>query len=60
MPAPRAPAILERKFYWDELYDVLFYRPTVGLARALDALVERPLIAGSITAVARDVRLLVA
>src|ERR1041385_8261823 len=30
--APRSLTLLERKFYFDELYDALFYRPGVLLA----------------------------
>jgi NADH-quinone oxidoreductase subunit L len=37
---------LERKFYFDELYDAVFYRPAVVLASALGRFVE-PLITGS-------------
>jgi NADH-quinone oxidoreductase subunit L len=51
VPAPASPAILEHKFYWDELYDALFYRPSDWLARGLGAAIERPLIGGSISAV---------
>jgi NADH-quinone oxidoreductase subunit L len=49
--APRSLPVLEKKFYWDELYDVVFYRTSDLTARGLYALVERPLIGGSITAV---------
>ncbi|MDP9285368.1 MAG: NADH-quinone oxidoreductase subunit L, partial [Actinomycetota bacterium] len=49
--APRALPLLEKKFYWDELYDLLWYRTADLAARGLDALVERPLIAGSLSAV---------
>jgi len=48
---PRAPAVrivLEHKFYFDELYDALFYRPTVALAVALRDWFERPLVLGSL------------
>jgi len=48
---PRALPVLEHKFYWDEAYDVLWYRSSDILARGLYAFVERPLIAGSLTAV---------
>jgi NADH-quinone oxidoreductase subunit L len=49
--APRALRLLERKFYWDELYDVIWYRTGDLVARGLYAVIERPLIAGSIAAV---------
>jgi NADH-quinone oxidoreductase subunit L len=58
-PAPRvarAQALLEHKFYFDELYDGLFYRPAVLLARGFLALVERPLVFGSISGLAAGVR----
>jgi NADH-quinone oxidoreductase subunit L len=35
---------LEHKFYFDELYDAVFYTPAVYLANALGAWIERPLI----------------
>ncbi len=50
--APRirpVQALLEHKFYFDELYDLVFYRPAVLAVRGLYAFVERPLIAGSLT-----------
>jgi NADH-quinone oxidoreductase subunit L len=59
VPVPRAPAwqqLLEHKFYFDELYDLLFYRPAATLARALHRGVEGPLVAGSIDATATSVR----
>jgi NADH-quinone oxidoreductase subunit L len=37
----------ERKFYFDELYDALFYRPAVFLAGLVRRGVEQPLIAES-------------
>ena len=46
--APRALLLLEKKFYWDELYDLLWYRTGDLVARGFYALVERPLIAGSL------------
>jgi NADH-quinone oxidoreductase subunit L len=38
---------LERKFYFDELYDALFYAPSAWIARMLGRAVEQPLIAGA-------------
>jgi NADH-quinone oxidoreductase subunit L len=49
--APRALPLLEKKFYWDELYDLLWYRTGDLVARGLYAFVEKPLIAGSLSAV---------
>ncbi len=57
--APRiawAQALLEHKFYFDELYDLLFYRPAVFLANALLRWVERPLVFGSISELAAGFR----
>ena len=48
--------VLERKFYFDEAYDALFYRPTVWLAKALHRWVERPLIADSATELGDETR----
>jgi len=50
LEAPKPWAVLEHKFYWDEIYDVVFYRSSDLLARSLGALVERPLINGSLAA----------
>jgi NADH-quinone oxidoreductase subunit L len=50
-PVPRQLALqrmLERKFYFDELYDAVFYRPTVWVAKALRRWVEEPLIFGTV------------
>ena len=47
---PRVARALEHKLYFDELYDLLFYRPSVAIARALRRGVEEPLVAGSIDA----------
>jgi NADH-quinone oxidoreductase subunit L len=55
-PAPPAPSALERKFWFDELYDALFYRPVVTTAKVLYALVEGPLVGGSMTGIAETVR----
>jgi NADH-quinone oxidoreductase subunit L len=45
---------LEEKFWFDWLYDRIFYAPTVWAAKALYRWVERPFIQGSLTEVARD------
>jgi NADH-quinone oxidoreductase subunit L len=47
---PRVPALaqlFEHKFYFDELYDAVFYRPSVGIARALGFGVEGPIVGGT-------------
>jgi NADH-quinone oxidoreductase subunit L len=48
---PATLPVLEKKFYWDELYDLVWYRTSDLLTRTLYTLVETPLIGGSITAV---------
>jgi NADH-quinone oxidoreductase subunit L len=40
-----AQRTLEHKFYFDELYDAVFYRPSVWIAQMLRRGVEQPLIA---------------
>jgi NADH-quinone oxidoreductase subunit L len=54
--APRSWRVLERKFWFDELYDAVFYRPAVLLARGLLDGVERPLVFGSVGELAASVR----
>jgi NADH-quinone oxidoreductase subunit L len=49
---------LEHKFYFDELYDALFYRPAAWVAVSAIRFVEGPLIAGSIEGVTTGARLL--
>jgi NADH-quinone oxidoreductase subunit L len=49
--APRSVKLFEKKFYFDELYDIVWYRSAEVLTRALYAFVERPLIAGSMSAI---------
>jgi NADH-quinone oxidoreductase subunit L len=48
--------LFEHKFYFDEAYDWGFYRPAAATARGWTRFVERPLIAGSIDAVAGGTR----
>jgi NADH-quinone oxidoreductase subunit L len=55
-PAPASPELLERKFWFDELYDAVFFRPAVVTAKVLYALVEGPLVAGTMTGIAQSVR----
>src|SRR5205085_5572612 len=50
---PLVVPVFARKFYWDELYDWIFYRPGDAVARAFAAFVERPVVAGSITGLSR-------
>jgi NADH-quinone oxidoreductase subunit L len=49
--APKALPLLEHKFYFDELYDNLFYKPSVALAALFRGAVEEPLVSGSISGV---------
>ena len=53
---PRTRELLVRKFWFDEAYDWLFYRPSAALARAWTRWVEGPVIAGSITGLAGGTR----
>jgi NADH-quinone oxidoreductase subunit L len=50
--APAPVTVFLKKFYWDEAYDVLWYRPADLVSRGLYAAVERPLIGGSLSALA--------
>ena len=57
--APRFAAlqtVFERKFYFDELYDALFYRPAVYVAQVLGRWIERPLVFGSVRELSEGVR----
>jgi NADH-quinone oxidoreductase subunit L len=47
---------LERKLYFDELYDLVFYRPAVAVAGLWRRGIEEPLIGGSITGVTLGAR----
>jgi NADH-quinone oxidoreductase subunit L len=48
--------VLEHKFYFDELYDAVFYRPAVLLAVTLRDWVERPLVLGSLGSIGAGAR----
>ncbi len=45
---PHAWRVFEHKFYFDELYDALFYRPAVAVSNALRREVEEPVIERSL------------
>jgi NADH-quinone oxidoreductase subunit L len=45
---PAVWRVLEHKFYFDELYDALFYRPAVALADTLRRRVEEPVVERSL------------
>jgi NADH-quinone oxidoreductase subunit L len=56
---PRYPfwqRLFEHKFYFDELYDAAFYRPTAALAVGLKRWFEDPIIGGSIKEFATGMR----
>jgi NADH-quinone oxidoreductase subunit L len=55
--APEPVRLFQEKFYWDEIYELLWYRTAETLTRGLAALVERPLIGGSLAAVPGSVGL---
>jgi NADH-quinone oxidoreductase subunit L len=44
---PGVQRVLERKFYFDETYDAVFYKPAVFAARRLLDWFERPVISGA-------------
>src|SRR5207245_9968320 len=46
---PWAQRLLERKYYFDELYDAIIVRPMDGLARGGLRYVEDPIIGGIVT-----------
>jgi NADH-quinone oxidoreductase subunit L len=51
-----AQRTFERKFYFDEVYDALFYVPSMWLARMLGRAVEEPLIADTGRELGEDTR----
>jgi NADH-quinone oxidoreductase subunit L len=53
-----AQTLLERKFYFDEAYDLAFYRPAVFVAKGLARWIERPLVFGSVRELAQGVGLI--
>jgi NADH-quinone oxidoreductase subunit L len=55
-PAPAPSRLLEHKFYFDEGYDFLFYRPATVVASGLLTYFEQPVIGGSIAGIARGFR----
>jgi NADH-quinone oxidoreductase subunit L len=58
-PVPRWAGVqetLEHKLWFDELYDLIFYKPAVLLTRAFRRGVEEPLIGGSISGVTLGTR----
>jgi NADH-quinone oxidoreductase subunit L len=55
-PAPAAVPGFEKKFWFDELYDAVFYKPAVASAKVLYALIEGPLVGGTMAGIAETVR----
>jgi NADH-quinone oxidoreductase subunit L len=51
---PQLQRLVEHKFWFDELYDAVFFQPAVWTARAWNRWIERPLILGSGTGVALE------
>jgi NADH-quinone oxidoreductase subunit L len=47
---------LDRKWYFDELYDAVFYRPTIAIGRFARAVVERFVVDGVVSATVDAVR----
>jgi NADH-quinone oxidoreductase subunit L len=45
---PKPVKLFEKKFYWDELYNAVFYKPADAISRGLGRFFELPVIAGSI------------
>jgi NADH-quinone oxidoreductase subunit L len=45
---PKPVGLFEKKFYWDELYDLVFYKPADLISRGLGRFFEQPVIAGSL------------
>ena len=48
--------VLERKFFFDDLYDWIVYKPAALIARAFGRYVEDPLIRGSLAGLAETAR----
>ena len=56
IPVPTAPQVqrlFEHKFYFDEIYDALFYQPAQMLAARLRTQVETQIVEGSLDDIAR-------
>ena len=53
---PKPWRVLEHKLYFDELYNAVFYRPAVATSKVLYALVEGPLVGGSVSGIGDGTR----
>jgi NADH-quinone oxidoreductase subunit L len=51
-----ARVALERKLFWDDAYDWVFYKPGSWVGRAFGRWVEEPIVAGSMRGVAEGTR----
>jgi NADH-quinone oxidoreductase subunit L len=51
-----AQTLLEHKFYFDEVYDAVFFRPAAWVATAWNRWVEGPVIGGSLAGLAIGTR----
>ena len=47
---------LQHKLYFDEAYDLVFYRPAAAIGRVWNRWVEGPVISGSLNVLARGTR----
>jgi NADH-quinone oxidoreductase subunit L len=52
----RVERTLQHKLYFDEAYDLVFYRPAAAIGRAWNRWVEGPVIGGSLNVLARGTR----
>ncbi len=53
---PKPVKLFEKKFYWDELYDAVFYKPADLISRGLGRFFEIPVIAGSLGEITQGFR----
>jgi NADH:ubiquinone oxidoreductase subunit 5 (subunit L)/multisubunit Na+/H+ antiporter MnhA subunit len=53
---PKPVTLFQKKFYWDELYDLVFYKPADLISRGLGRFFEIPVIAGSIGEITQGFR----
>ena len=53
---PKPVKLFEKKFYFDELYDAVFYKPADLISRGLGRFFEIPVIAGSIGEITQGFR----
>ncbi len=56
LTVPKPVRLFEKKFYWDELYDAVFYKPADLVSRGLGRFFETPVIAGSLGEITQGFR----